>query len=502
MRFVQKLNLTIKQKMIVGFSVIVLLFIITCAISLYYYQKTNQSYSELIKKQSVVLTNIKDIQLLVTMEGNGLYSLLLYRDDITRRNLNDIHDRLEERIAEVKRIEPDNNEIIELEKLSKDFKVQIDDIFLGIEEDISQGQLSAKIQNAIPWSKLIKSNADELVTSLEIKLENGVQENSNRVNSVSNFLLVFSLLTVILIIFLSAFVVQIITKPILLLNKAANRIDKGDLTPLTVKRKDELGDLIHLFNNLTEKHRVLVGNMYEQEIRLTRTELKFLQSQINPHFLYNTLDSIYWTAKEHEEDMIGEMAYNLSKFFRLSLQKGKDEFTINETLEHLQYYIRIQQLRFSKRFTYTIEIEESCREIKLAKLLIQPLIENAFIHGLEKRRSDGELKLRISLENRDYVQSGYTNMLKIDVINNGPGISENRLDYIQSELSKITLHENGQISNLEEYEKDDLFGLKNVKSRIILIYGNKANLSINSGKDVGTCVSLYIPLVLEKGDLQ
>lgn len=502
MGFIQKLNLTIKQKMMVGFSVIVLLFIINCAISLYYYQKTNQSYSELIKKQSVVLTNIKDIQLLVTMEGNGLYSLLLYRDDITRRNLNDIHDRLEQQIAEVKRIEPDNNEIIELEKLSKDFKVQIDDIFLGIEEDISQGQLSAKIQNAIPWSKLIKSNADELVISLESKLEQGVHENSNRVNSVSNFLLVFSLLTVILIILLSAFVVQIITKPILLLNKAANRIEKGDLTPLTVNRKDELGDLIHLFNNLTEKHRVLVGNMYEQEIRLTRTELKFLQSQINPHFLYNTLDSIYWTAKEHEEEMIGEMAYNLSKFFRLSLQKGKDEFTINETIEHLQYYIRIQQLRFGNRFSYFIEVDDSCREIKLAKLLIQPLIENAFIHGLEKLRSDGHLKLRISLENRGHVLDGNMDILKIDVINNGAGISEDRLDYIQRELSRITLQENGHISNLEKNEKDDLFGLKNVKSRILLIYGNKADLSIYSGKDIETCVTLYIPLEVEKGELR
>jgi CHASE3 domain sensor protein len=502
MRFVHKLDLTIKQKMIAGFTVIVLLFIITSSISLYYYQKTNRSYSELIKKQSVILTNIKDIQLLVTMEGNGLYSLLLYRDDITRRNLNDIHLRLEQRISEVKRLEPDNNEISELEELCKAFKVQIDDIFQGIEEDVSQGQLSAQIQNAIPWSKLIKSNADELVILFEAKLEQGVQENRNRVKSVSNFLFLFSSLTVLLIILLSAFVVQIITKPISLLNKAANRIEKGDLTPLSVNRKDELGDLIHLFNHLTEKHRVLVGNMYEQEIRLTRTELKFLQSQINPHFLYNTLDSIYWTAKEHEEEMIGDMAYNLSKFFRLSLQKGKDEFTINETLEHLEYYIRIQQLRFGERFSYTVEIEESCREIKLAKLLIQPLIENAFIHGLEKRSSGGELKLNISLKQRDPLQNGQEAMLNIDVINNGPGISEDRLYYIQRELSKITLNENGQISNHEENESDDLFGLKNVKSRIILVYGNKANLSINSRKDAGTCVTLRVPLVLEKGALQ
>ena len=118
-------------------------------------------------------------------------------------------------------------------------------------------------------------------------------------------------------------------------------------TKLVNNRQDELGYLTDAFNQTAEQQRHLIHDIYEQQLRLTKTELKFLQSQINPHFLYNTLDSIYWAAKNYEAEEISEMVLNLSRFFRLSLSKGRETFTIEETFAHLNYYIRVQQLRFA-----------------------------------------------------------------------------------------------------------------------------------------------------------
>jgi two-component system sensor histidine kinase YesM len=292
---------------------------------------------------------------------------------------------------------------------------------------------------------------------------------------------------IILISFLLAFwiawlIYSSIASPISSLVSGMRQLRMGNLDMrLDNNRKDELGYLTDAFNQTVEQQRHLIRDIYEQQLRLTKTELKFLQSQINPHFLYNTLDSIYWSAKNYDADEISEMVLNLSQFFRLSLSKGRESFTVEETFSHLQYYIRVQQLRFVDQFTASFHSTEDSSGLYVLKLILQPLVENAILHGLEKKNSSGEL--RISAERLG-------ERLVLQVSDNGKGISEERMAYIRAELARKTdsdIREGSERNN-------ELFGLMNVKTRIKLYYGDTASFTIDSIEGQGTVARIDLPI--------
>lgn len=277
-----------------------------------------------------------------------------------------------------------------------------------------------------------------------------------------------------------------IASPVHKLSYGMKQLGKGNLNiQLENKWKGEFGYLTGAFNQMALYQKHLIEDHYEQQLRMANTELKFLQSQINPHFLYNTLDSIYWTAKNYEADEISEMVINLSKFFRLSLNKGKETFTVEESVAHLYYYIRVQQLRFLDNFTVEYNIQEESKSIPILKLLLQPLVENAILHGMEGTQQNGKLLISSWIED-EYV--------KLMVQDNGTGMDEERLRYIQSELSNLSSR-NYRLFSLEEGYIKDLFGLRNVMMRIKLYYGKDANLQIDSKPGEGTTIVATLPLL-------
>ncbi|WP_158289285.1 cache domain-containing sensor histidine kinase [Paenibacillus flagellatus] len=261
------------------------------------------------------------------------------------------------------------------------------------------------------------------------------------------------------------------------------RVGKLD-TSLPGKREDEFGYLMNAFNQMAQEQKHLIENIYEQQLLRLKAELRVLQSQINPHFLYNTLDTMYSMAENYGADEIGEMALNLSKFFRLSLSKGQEEFTVGETVQHLQYYLRVQQLRFVDKLAVQVNVEEACKPIPVLKLLLQPLVENAILHGLEKKAKGGEVRIDIRLEG---------DMLRMEVADNGKGLDPERLEYIRSELGKLSIH---AVKGLlqEQKPRTELYGLWNVKARLKLYYGDRAELEIDSRENEGTSVILWIPI--------
>ncbi|SDC91051.1 two-component system, sensor histidine kinase YesM [Paenibacillus sp. UNCCL117] len=290
--------------------------------------------------------------------------------------------------------------------------------------------------------------------------------------------------SVILALLISWAVYSGIASPVQRLMKGMKRVGGGNFSVrLENERMDEFGYLTRSFNKMVEEQRDLIENVYEQQLRLAHTELKFLQSQINPHFLYNTLDSIYWTAKNYDADEISEMVLNLSSFFRLSLGKGRETFTLEETITHLHYYIRVQQLRFLDSFKVRYELEDEAKKVPLLKLVLQPLVENAILHGLDSRE-DGELLVSGRVEEGQLV---------IAVRDNGKGIPPERLSYIRSELGQLSAAETGPLSYLEHGAKD-LYGLRNVKSRIKIWYGADAELTIESEEGAGTTATIRLPL--------
>ncbi|MFD2331858.1 sensor histidine kinase [Cohnella sp. GCM10020058] len=291
-------------------------------------------------------------------------------------------------------------------------------------------------------------------------------------------------ISVLLTIVISWIVYRGIASPLGALAYGMKQMRMGRLdTNLPNKREDEFGYLTSAFNDMALEQKNLIENIYEQQLLRLKAELRILQSQINPHFLYNTLDSIYSMAENYEAEEISEMALNLSKFFRLSLGKGQDEFTVEETIEHLRFYLRVQELRFIDKLSVDIRIDEACKPYPVLKLLLQPIVENAILHGLEQKKKDGVVRIDGRVE---------AGRLRLEVSDNGKGIAPDRLRYIRDELGRLYAHA-GQAWD-RELNRNDLYGLWNVKARLKLYYGDLAELTVDSIENEGTTVTLWIPI--------
>lgn len=297
-------------------------------------------------------------------------------------------------------------------------------------------------------------------------------------------------LSVILALLISLAVYKEIASPMQMLLQGMRAAGSGNFGfQVKTRRKDEFGNLTRAFNQMVQDQKHLIETYYEQELRVANTELKFLQSQINPHFLYNTLDSIYWAAKNYGADEISEMVLNLSRFFRLSLNKGKETFTVEETISHLHYYVRVQQLRFLNKFAVSYDIGEETRTLPILKLLLQPLVENAILHGLESKPEGGQLTVASRIEG---------DRLLLSVQDNGAGIPRERLAYIRGELERLSKRNDGRHLSFAQEPIHDLYGLKNVMSRIVMLYGSRADLTIDSVEGEGTTVTVSLPLEMCK----
>jgi two-component system sensor histidine kinase YesM len=315
-----------------------------------------------------------------------------------------------------------------------------------------------------------------------IRLEQLKSEVFKLSHTLQQFTYLITAISIVLAIWIAWLVYNGISKPLHQLSGAFKQFSSGNLAFEVVhRRRDEFGFVMNGFNRMAAAQRQMIEDDYEKELRLAKAEFSLLQSQINPHFLYNTLDSIYSVALTKQIPAISEMVINLARFFRVSLGKGRDSFTLAETVQHLMYYIRVQQIR-SDHFTVEMDLAEETKDIPILKLILQPIVENAIIHGLEKSPNEGHLYIRSRL---------VEGSLCVEVEDSGVGISEKQLTEIQQEMDKITT-----TSYFSSPDKPSnlYFGLKNVKSRIMLYYGSDADLILESREGESTKVTLLLPL--------
>lgn len=208
----------------------------------------------------------------------------------------------------------------------------------------------------------------------------------------------------------------------------------------------------------------------EQEKQRRRTELALLQAQINPHFLYNTLDTIVWLIESREIDAAVTMVCSLSNFFRFSLSRGKNIITLAEEEQHIRSYLEIQQKRYRDLIEYEINIPEELKNFILPKLTLQPLVENALYHGIKAKRSKGFILVTGKAQNKRLI---------LEVTDDGPGMTKERLKTVQESLTD---------------DKSEGFGLRTVHQRVQILFGAEYGLTVESTQDVGTKIIVTIPM--------
>ena len=310
------------------------------------------------------------------------------------------------------------------------------------------------------WKVVGVSYISEMVTAKEMEL----------LGNICVMLTIIMGLTMIV----SFLVSRLVTKPIQRLIRAMQEFEKdaAGYVYRPVEGTTEIEALSQSYEHMVGKIQNLMNQVRQEEISLRKTELKALQAQINPHFLYNTLDAIGWLCEEERCQDAVEMVNALAKLFRISISKGHELITIEKEVEHARSYLKIQNFRYKNQFSYDFQIEEECLRYYCNKITLQPIIENAIYHGLDRMVDEGHIQIRIYSEGEDVI---------FCVEDNGVGMTE--------EQCRSILHkEPGDNSGI---------GIKNVNDRIKIYFGKEYGLSIESELDEGTIVTIRMPKVEE-----
>ena len=294
------------------------------------------------------------------------------------------------------------------------------------------------------------------------------------VREMIQLLLLLAIITLITALFTSWLLSQLLDRPLRRLASAMEHFEASadHFTYHPVGGTREVQELSCSFGHMVMRIQQLMNTVREEEVNLRKTELKALQAQINPHFLYNTLDSIAWMCEQGRNADAVNMVHALAKLFRISISKGHELIPIAKEIEHAESYLQIQKYRYKNRFTYHFHVDSSCLEYLCNKITIQPFLENAINHGLDLMVDEGRIDVSVFQEGDDIL---------FHVEDNGVGMSQEQIDAIMAQGPK----ENGGI------------GIRNVNDRLQIYFGKEYGVKISSQLDMGTCVEIRMPKVKE-----
>ncbi len=294
-----------------------------------------------------------------------------------------------------------------------------------------------------------------------------------QLNMMKGMLLAVSVICICLSVVLAISVSNGVSRPVRDIRTAMKNMEHGNLeVHVESNRNDEMGALAVSFNHMANELKILVQEQKKAQEKLRRAELKALQAQINPHFLYNTLDSINWMARAGEISQVGEMINSLSIFFRISLSGGKMFITVEEELRHVENYILIQKKRYEKYLDYKIEVPAELYSCSCLKMILQPLVENGIYHGIKEKGQRGMIS--ITAEEKE-------DMLLFYVTDTGKGMSAEKLKELEQMMKKGI-----------EYDSSS-YGVINVQQRIQTCYGEQYGLHFQSKIGEGTQVTVVLP---------
>lgn len=270
-----------------------------------------------------------------------------------------------------------------------------------------------------------------------------------------------------------------IANPINNLKNTMLLVETGDLGHRAeILSQDELGQLADSFNHMVEKLDYQMNLEIENQKALRKSELRALQAQINPHFLYNTLDSISWLARANEVRLVEKTIDALANFFRIGISRGKDVISVGDEIKHVESYLMIQRMNYVHELEYEISVPDQLHRYSTIKLILQPIVENAIYHGIKQREGIGFIQI-IGTETEE--------ALEFSVTDNGVGMQPERVAVLNRALER------------QGAEEIDAYGILNVQERIKLFFGEQYGLHITSEPDRGTTVQIRIPKLLSFG---
>lgn len=312
------------------------------------------------------------------------------------------------------------------------------------------------------------------ITFVSIATKDGIYLQTKHVR----MMIVFAFIAALLLAFLLIFIISYyLTRPIKRLSGHMRSMNYDDLSfsHLETKSKDEVGELYKTFNTMMDKIQQSRERENEQNEKNRKIEIQMLQAQINPHFLYNVLDSISWLAMENNQDGIGEMADLLSQLFAYSIKDGKIMATLGEELESVQKYVALQKNRYADNIRLEISADNECGRYEMPKCILQPLVENSIVHGM----TDGDkgIVIRISVRKME-------NSIEILVEDNGEGC----------DINVVNALINGNDTEITKYH----LGIKNVSTRLKQVYRNESKLTYIKNPGKGITAKIILPAENEK----
>lgn len=353
---------------------------------------------------------------------------------------------------------------------------RVDDIRTNLETDVGYDTNIVMLEdNIYILTELIQDNIQYYIYYQTRSMEHLTSQLNVRIHTFTLFCGVMLAFLIFMVAILIVMIVTDITRPINELCKVTEQVAKGDFSARARgESQDEVAMLADSVNSMTESLEELVSKIKEDERKMRKADLRLLQEQINPHFLYNTLDTIVWLIEGNDSDKAVNMVMSLSEFFRLVLSKGKEYITIQEEELHIKSYLEIQQVRYRDILEYEIRIDPELYRYQILKLTLQPLVENSLYHGIKYKRARGNILVTGKICGDE---------VHFTVEDNGVGMEEDELRKLQEEIRKPC----------KETEKG--FGLANVNERIRMNFGTEYGMWIDSARGKGTRVEIVIPAV-------
>ena len=291
--------------------------------------------------------------------------------------------------------------------------------------------------------------------------------------NVKYFVAILMLLTIMMLVIISRVVSARISSPILKLNESVKEYEAGEKPEIYTGGSMEIRHLGHSIQNSYEQIDRLMKEIVKEQDERRKSEMDALQSQINPHFLYNALESLTWMVEAEKNDEAVFMISQLAKLFRISLSKGRTVIPIKDELQHAESYMNIQKIRYKNKFSVDFQVDPALYEYCTVKLILQPILENAINYGVREMDDCGEIVVRGKMEAGNLILS---------VEDNGLGMSEEEVEFVLTDSNRIHKHGSG-------------VGLVNVNNRIKILFGKEYGLLVESEPDEGTRVSIRIPAV-------